>query len=73
MLERLTTQTPGTAYLPSAAFRSMTLALFWDRSTLGFLLAGSAIFGCSGVERCSIAGLLVDNGSYKEGMKCQLG
>lgn len=25
---RLTTQTPGIAYLPSAAFRSMTLALF---------------------------------------------
>ena len=42
-LARLTTQTPATPYLPSAAFRSMTLALFWDRSGLAFLAAGSAI------------------------------
>lgn len=42
-LARLTTQTPATPYLPSAAFRSMTLALFWDRSGLGCLAAGSAI------------------------------
>ena len=40
----LTTQTPGMAYLPSAAFRNMMLALFWDRSCLGFLVAGSAMF-----------------------------
>ena len=41
--ERHTTQTPGTAYLPSAAFRNMTLALFWVRSTSGFLAADSAM------------------------------
>lgn len=40
---RLTTQTPGMAYLPSAAFRSMTLALFWERSTLGFCSAMLAL------------------------------
>ena len=45
---KLTTQTPAMAYLPSAAFLSMTLALFWDRSMLGFLVAGSAMFAVEG-------------------------
>ena len=39
----LTTQTPAMAYLPSTAFRSMTLALFWERSKLGFVGAVSAM------------------------------
>lgn len=43
-----TTQTPAMAYLPSAAFLSMTLALFWDRSILGFLVTGSAMFAVEG-------------------------
>lgn len=40
---KLTTQTPAMPYLPSAAFRSMTLALLWDMSSLGFSASGSAI------------------------------
>ena len=40
---KLTTQTPAMPYLPSAAFCSMTLALFWDRSSFGFLTVGSAM------------------------------
>lgn len=43
--EELTTQTPGMAYLPSAAFRSMTLALFWERSNSGFGVVASAMMG----------------------------
>ncbi len=39
----LTTQTPAIAYFPSAALRSMTFALFWDRSGLGFRVAGSVM------------------------------
>ncbi len=41
--ELLTTHTPAMAYFPSAAFRSMILALFWDRSGLGFRVAVSAM------------------------------
>ena len=40
---KLTTQTPGTAYPPSAAFLSMMFALFWERSIFGGLGAGSAM------------------------------
>ena len=44
-MKKLTTQTPGTAYLPSAAFLSMMFALFWERSILGGLDAGSTMLG----------------------------
>lgn len=49
MMGKLTTQTPAMAYLPSTAFRSMTLALFWERSYLG--VGGASASAMVGLER----------------------
>ena len=55
-METLTTQTPAMPYLPSAAFCSMTLALFWDKSSLGFLDAGCAMLALEGWRKGAMAG-----------------
>lgn len=68
--EKLTTQTPAMAYLPSAAFRSMTLALFSDRSSLGCFAAGSAMFGSC---REGGKGAIADDYVVIEVVRCQLG
>lgn len=52
--EKLTTQTPAMAYLPSTAFRSMILALFWERSNLGFAGAGSAMMVLEGRRKAQL-------------------
>lgn len=70
--EGLTTQTPATAYLPSAALRSMILALFWDRSTLAFSGAGSAMVALDGTEGWAVADPVVCDGSENEVVRCQL-
>ena len=63
---RLTTQTPAIPYLPSAAFRNMTLALFSDRSSL----AGSVMFVWPRPLRLhyykALAGSLIDNRSFND-------
>lgn len=62
---KLTTQTPAMPYLPSAAFCSMTLALFCDRSSFGFLIVGSAMMALQwggGVFNCK-APIVVQMGS----------
>ena len=69
-LWRLTTQTPGIAYFPSAAFRNMILALFWERSTLRLSLPGSVMLNDE-VERRN-RGMLVRQRFFQPSRKVSI-